>query len=137
VAWQFLSKRTIGREDSCLRDARSAVPVAVATGLPDFSLYKNTKTGKNVPNDYEIYQMDVKYTTWPQNIPNDHNTYQHFPFQGPRKYTQVANFGMKIYHLATLSRHIVSFLSAIVNTGSSSFMFYKCAINKAHLCVLK
>jgi hypothetical protein len=28
--------------------------------------------------------------------------YQHFTFKGPRNYTQIEDFGMKIYHLATL-----------------------------------
>jgi hypothetical protein len=30
--------------------------------------------------------------------------YQHFPFQGPPKFTQIAIFGLKINHLATLLR---------------------------------
>jgi hypothetical protein len=42
-----------------------------------------------------IYQMAGKYSKWPK-------IYQHFPFQGPPKYTQIGILGMKIYHLATL-----------------------------------
>jgi hypothetical protein len=33
-------------------------------GLPDF-LVKHTKTRKNLPNDYKIYQMTVVFTKWP------------------------------------------------------------------------
>jgi hypothetical protein len=29
--------------------------------------------------------------------------YQHFPFQGPPKFTQIGIFGLKINHLATLA----------------------------------
>jgi hypothetical protein len=29
------------------------------------------------------------------NIPNDHKIYQHFPFQGPPKYTQIGTFSMR------------------------------------------
>jgi hypothetical protein len=28
--------------------------------------------------------------------------YQHFPFQGPPKFTHIGIFGLKMYHLATL-----------------------------------
>jgi hypothetical protein len=38
-------------------------------------------------------------------IPNDQRIYQPFPFQGPQKFTQIGIFGLKIYHLATLSGH--------------------------------
>jgi hypothetical protein len=76
--------------------------------LPDLSWY-NRKNGKNipklpqnVPNGDKIYQMAVKYSEWPQNIPNGHKIFQHFPFQGPPKYTQICIFGFQIYHLATL-----------------------------------
>jgi hypothetical protein len=36
------------------------------------------------------------------NSPNGHIIYQHFPFQGPPKFTQIAIFGLKTNHLATL-----------------------------------
>jgi hypothetical protein len=42
-----------------------------ATGLPDFSWSKHTKTGK-------IYQMAIKYKKCPQNTPNGHKIYLHF-----------------------------------------------------------
>jgi hypothetical protein len=36
------------------------------------------------------------------NIPNGHKIYQHFPFQGPPKFTQMGIFGLK-NHLASLA----------------------------------
>jgi hypothetical protein len=54
-------------------------------GLSDFLCY-------NTSRQELIYQMTTKYTNWPQNIPNDHDLYQHFPFQGPPKYTQIVIF---------------------------------------------
>jgi hypothetical protein len=44
---------------------------------------------KNIPNGDGIDQMAIKI-------------YQLFPIQDPPKFTQIGNFGMKIYHLATL-----------------------------------
>jgi hypothetical protein len=35
-------------------------------------------------------------------ILNGHKIYQHFPFQGPPKFTKIGIFGLKINHLATL-----------------------------------
>jgi hypothetical protein len=32
-----------------------------------------------------------------QNIPNGHKIYQHFPFQGPSKFTQIGIFGLKLH----------------------------------------
>jgi hypothetical protein len=55
--------------------------------LPDFSWSKHTKVGKIIPNDHNLKQTDINYTKCPQNIPNGHNIYQHFPFQGPPKFT--------------------------------------------------
>jgi hypothetical protein len=46
--------------------------------------------------------MIIKYTKWDLNIPNVHTIFQYYPFQGPPKYTQIGNFGIKIIHLATL-----------------------------------
>jgi hypothetical protein len=31
-----------------------------STGMPDFSLVKDTKTGNNVPNEHKMYQMVIK-----------------------------------------------------------------------------
>jgi hypothetical protein len=68
----------------------------------------------------QTYQNGKIYTKWPQTIPNCHKLYQmaayvmfqmvindqkfcqHFPFQGPPKFTQIGTFGLKINHLATL-----------------------------------
>jgi hypothetical protein len=33
--------------------------------VPDFSWSKHTKTGKNIPNDYKLYQTAINYTRWP------------------------------------------------------------------------
>jgi hypothetical protein len=40
------------------------------TGLPDFFVENDTKTGKNVPNEHEMHgykisQMSLKYSKWP------------------------------------------------------------------------
>jgi hypothetical protein len=54
--------------------------------------------------------MGKKYTKLPQHyqmaikISNDHKIYQHFPYQGPPKFTQIGIFGLKIYLLATLAQ---------------------------------
>jgi hypothetical protein len=64
---------------------------------------QHTKTGKNIPNDHTMYQMAIIYTKWLSNIPNGHKIYQHFPFQCPPKHIKFGIFGMKIFHLATLS----------------------------------
>jgi hypothetical protein len=52
---------------------------------------------KNIPNDQKMYRMTHKR-------PNDHKIDQHFPLQDLPKFTQIGNFGMKTYHLATLLR---------------------------------
>jgi hypothetical protein len=38
--------------------------------------------------------------------------------QGPTKFTQIGNFGLKICHLATLLRSVVIFRSKNVSIGS-------------------
>jgi hypothetical protein len=63
------------------------------------------------------YQNGLKCTKWAQNvpnghinipnvrkihIPNGHKIYQHFPIEGPPKFTQIGILGLKINHLATL-----------------------------------
>jgi hypothetical protein len=64
--------------------------------LTELSLSKHTKAGKE-------YQGTINYTKRPNIIPNGRNIYQHFPLQGPSKYTQIDIFGLKINHLATLT----------------------------------
>jgi hypothetical protein len=71
-------------------------------GLPDLSWSKHTRTVK-------VYQMTTNYTKRLCIIPDGHKlyqtavkVYQHFPFQGPPKYTQLGIFGPKINHLAPL-----------------------------------
>jgi hypothetical protein len=71
--------------------------------LPDFSWSKHSILGK-------IYQMTTNNTKRPWIIPNRRKIfemvlckmYQLFPFQGRPKFTQIAIFGKKINHLATL-----------------------------------
>jgi hypothetical protein len=46
--------------------------------------------------------MNIKSTKCTLYIPNGHKKYQHFPFLGPTKFIQIAIFGLKIHHLATL-----------------------------------
>jgi hypothetical protein len=52
----------------------------------------------------KIHQSTIKYTKWPKNRPNGHKIYQHLPMQDTPKFTQNVIFGLKIYHLATLTR---------------------------------
>jgi hypothetical protein len=49
-----------------------------------------------------MYQMVIKYPKSLQNIPNGHKINQHFPIQGPPKFTQIGIFGLKTNPLATL-----------------------------------
>jgi hypothetical protein len=44
-----------------------------------FVLVYDTKTGKNVPNEQQMYQMVIKYPKCQSNIPNGHKFYQYFP----------------------------------------------------------
>jgi hypothetical protein len=75
--------------------------------LPDFSWSKHTKW-ENIPNYHKLYLTVITYTKWPYNIPNGHIIYQHYPFQGPPKFTQIGIFGLKINHLATLAQFILA-----------------------------
>jgi hypothetical protein len=67
-------------------------------GLPDFSRHNNSKRGKiyqsptKLPKDHHTY------------IPNGYGIYQPLQFQGPPKFAQIGNFGLKVSHLATLGR---------------------------------
>jgi hypothetical protein len=52
----------------------------------------------------QLNNIVKQYTTQPQKIPNynvilpnDHKIYQHSPVQGPPKYTQIWDFGMKMF----------------------------------------
>jgi hypothetical protein len=67
--------------------------------VPDFSLHNIPKRGK-LPLKY---QMVIKYLNSPYYIPNGHTIHQPFSIQGPPKFTQIGIFGLKIYHLATLT----------------------------------
>jgi hypothetical protein len=51
----------------------------------------------------------MNYTKWTKNIANGHKIYQHFPFQGPPKFTQIWFFGLKTNHLATLLKALAFF----------------------------
>jgi hypothetical protein len=60
----------------------------------------------------KMYQMAENYNNWTHIVSNGHKigtlyghkTNQHFPIQGPPKFTQIGIFGLKINHLATLPR---------------------------------
>jgi hypothetical protein len=43
-----------------------------------FFLLHDTKTVKNVQNEYKMYQMVMKYPKLPNIIPNGHKMYKHF-----------------------------------------------------------
>jgi hypothetical protein len=57
-------------------------------------------------HDLKIYHMTTKYSKWSQSVPNGLKivqmaikyVYQHFPFLGPKKFTRVGIFGMKIWN---------------------------------------
>jgi hypothetical protein len=40
----------------------------------------NIPNGKNIPNDYKLYQTAINYIKWPENIPYGHKIYKHFSF---------------------------------------------------------
>jgi hypothetical protein len=44
-----------------------------------------TKTGKNVPNNQQIYKMVIVYTKCQENRPNGHELNQPLPLQAPKK----------------------------------------------------
>jgi hypothetical protein len=44
--------------------------------------HKYTKGPQTTPNGHTLFQVAINYTKWPK-------IYQHFPFQGPPKYTQI------------------------------------------------
>jgi hypothetical protein len=50
------------------------------------------------------YPSRKKCTKKTQKVPNGHKISPHFPIKGPPKFTQIGIFGLKINHLATLSR---------------------------------
>jgi hypothetical protein len=62
--------------------------------LPDFPWYKKPKW-KNIPNDHKIYRMATE-------LSNGRKIDQHKALQGPRIFTQIGIFGLKMYYLATL-----------------------------------
>jgi hypothetical protein len=65
-----------------------------------FVLVQTNQNGKNVPNDYKLYQTAKNHTKWPKNISNGHKILQHFPLQGPPNFTESGS--LKRNHLATL-----------------------------------
>jgi hypothetical protein len=74
-------------------------------GLPDFSLHNIPKRGKlllpNLPNGYTMYQIAKIYSKWSKNIPST-------SIQRHKQFTQIDNFGLKLYHLATLAKRVHS-----------------------------
>jgi hypothetical protein len=67
-----------------------------------FFLVRDSKTGKNVPNEHKMYQNSHQISQMSVKIPNTHKICRHFPSLGPPKFTQFVIFGLKINHLATL-----------------------------------
>jgi hypothetical protein len=70
--------------------------------LPDFSRY-------NIPTRGIVYQITTIYTQWPCNVSNGRKVdtlfikYSNILLcNALQKFTQIAIFGQKIYHLATL-----------------------------------
>jgi hypothetical protein len=74
-----------------------------ATRVARFFLVQNTKTGENIPNLHELYQISIKYNKRPQNGLSVYKIYQHLTLQDPLKFTQIRIFGLKTNHLATLT----------------------------------
>jgi hypothetical protein len=64
--------------------------IRVRARVARFFLAQYTKAGENIQN----YQLPIKYTQWLHNIPNEQNVKQHYPFQGPSKYTRIGIFGL-------------------------------------------
>jgi hypothetical protein len=52
--------------------------------------------------------MAIKKTKSRTYIPNGQKIYRYFPFQDPPKFTQIVIFGLKMYHMATLMKWMVS-----------------------------
>jgi hypothetical protein len=65
---------------------------------------------------YTMYQMAITCNKCLSNIPNGYKIYQHFPFPRPSKIYPNWDFGLEIYHLATLvhrcSQKLKGFLGA-------------------------
>jgi hypothetical protein len=61
-----------------------------------FFSVQNTKTGRNVPNCHELYQMSIKYNKRPLNEHlSVHKIYQHLRLQDPPKFTQILIYGLR------------------------------------------
>jgi hypothetical protein len=81
-----------------LKISQKCIPTRVARFLLYQHLEKYTRLPQNIPFGHKIYQMAIKIPR-----PNVHKIYQNLILQDPPKLTQIAIFGLKIYHLATLS----------------------------------
>jgi hypothetical protein len=52
----------------CLRVSpalKEVKKVTLGSRVARFFLVQYTKTGENIPNDYKIYQMAIRYSQWP------------------------------------------------------------------------
>jgi hypothetical protein len=66
-------------------------------------LGKTYQNGENLPTYHNIYQMSIKYTKWLFSRPNVYNVYHHLlPITRHSKNYPNLDFGLKIYHLATV-----------------------------------
>jgi hypothetical protein len=79
-SWIFITKRNCSIND----DLNQGCQIFLGT---------THQNGENLPN----------YTNQQQNIPKSHEIYQHLLLQYAPKFTQIGNFGLKIYNLATLT----------------------------------
>jgi hypothetical protein len=89
-----------------------------SSGLPDFSFFQKTKTGKNIPNFHELYQMSIEYNNRQNNGPSVNKFCQHLPLQDPPKCTQIwifwfenkpsGNPGFQFVFLFSLSDSVVA-----------------------------
>jgi hypothetical protein len=61
-------------------------------GLPDFCWYNLPKTGKNIPNDYKMYQMAVPNTY----IPNCQMYIERTNFSHSKAFRNLSKLGLSV-----------------------------------------
>jgi hypothetical protein len=74
----------------------------MGTRVARFFSAQNTKTGNNIPNYHEIYQLPIKYNKRLSNGPSVHKIYHHSSIARPSKVYPNLDFGLRTNHLATL-----------------------------------
>jgi hypothetical protein len=96
--------------------------------------YTTTKTGENIPNLYKLskgHKICVLHTHT-----NGRKICQHFPIQGPPKYSQIGIFWTKINHLATLlpNSSFISFAAKLYVLNCSAHHFWLRQFASVHSC---